>query len=346
MFIEKQLKSFSWADSTMSQLKARRLKACEQYLAGLPDINLFDANLTDLKAEELFELSWNIEESHETKLHRIEDMRNEVLSRFHQEIELLSPGEHELLVRLILFGGRIPLYRPENCFYAASLVRRLWASVNMNGQVPILRLPTPIFMNTLVILAKDAHKSFREIVNRTFDDIENCLYLYGILRIQEAVQIMDLSFQETEVFNQPEFYLRALKAEFDTFLHPEIGLCLVHPGLANPSGLIRSFKPFPFVEMKNGNFLPESYDALSNIEDPLFDRLLGLIQPLVRADLSAEEILEDLIVMVKQGAPVEALQEVLSARIITMLSSEMKYILSEMVRMIPRWASLGMGQVQ
>ena len=346
MFIEKRMKSFPWADSTMSQLKARRLKACERYLAGLPDVNLFDPDLTDLKAEELFERSWDFEENHETKLHSIEEMRNEVLSRFQQEIELLSPGEHDLLVRLILLGGRLPLYRPEIYHFAVSLIRRLWASIDSSGQIPVLRLPSPIFMNALLVLAKDEHKSAREKINLVFDDIENLLYLCGLLRIHEAIHILELSDPGTGESGKSRFYLRALKAEFDTFLHPEIDLCLIHPGMANPAEFVHYLQPFPFLHMESEGFLPETYDALSSIEDPLFDRLLGLIQHLIRTEQSAEEILEDLIIMVKQGAPFEALQEVLSARIISLLSPEMKYVLSEMVRTIPRWTSLGMGQVQ
>ena len=113
----------------MSVLRTRQLEACEKSLAGLPAYCLFDAACTDADAETFYKLSYFPREdasSREWTLHTVEQLRVRVLSSFAPELALLSPEEHDLLVRLVLFGGKLALHDWDELIPAASLVRRLW----------------------------------------------------------------------------------------------------------------------------------------------------------------------------------------------------------------------------
>ena len=108
---------YHWADKTMSVLRANQLEACEKDLAGLPFLCLFDGNCTDSDAESFYQMSYYPREDRGTRqvsLHTVEELRVRVLSGFAAELALLSPEEHDLLVRLVFFGGRLPLRKHEN----------------------------------------------------------------------------------------------------------------------------------------------------------------------------------------------------------------------------------------
>ena len=114
----------SWADKTMSVLRANQLEACEKDLAGLPCHCLFDADCTDADAEAFYQLSWFPREDRnrsDVVLHTVEQLRVRVLSSFAPELALLSPEEHDLMVRLVLFGGRLVLQDWEDLIPARSI---------------------------------------------------------------------------------------------------------------------------------------------------------------------------------------------------------------------------------
>ena len=69
-------------------------------------------------------------------------------------------------------------------------------------------------------------------------------------------------------------------------------------------------------------------------------------QEVTRPEASAEETVEDLILLAKQGAPVQEMREVLSSRIICLPTAEMVSVLTEFHDRVPKWFSLNMARVQ
>ena len=131
---------YHWADKTMSVLRANQLEACEKDLAGLPCRCLFDADCTDADAESFYQLSFFPREdrgSREIKLHTVEQLRVRVLSSFAPELALLSPEEHDLMVRMVLFGGKLALNDWEDLIPARAMVRRLWCRTSMDNGIRI-----------------------------------------------------------------------------------------------------------------------------------------------------------------------------------------------------------------
>ena len=335
-----------WADRTMSTLRANRLRACEKNLAGLPPICLFDPTCTDEDAELLYRMSWQREEEPFTELHTIKLLRQKTISSLPAELSLLTPEEHELMVRTVLLGGRLPLYNEDNYFPSCSLVRRLWGKVEKKGKLYVFSLSSEVCLASLLALASDEHRAVRTKIDEIFDNIDDSLYLSGALQVSTVLRDMLQSLEGTIPGIEPRLCLRSLKAGYDTMFSPEGTLMLFHPGLADPYLFFQEQKKITSWAGYSSETLTDAYNSLSEVEDPLYDRLLGLIRNLCRPEASADETLEDLIILAKQGASATDLREVLLSRIICLPSPEMLFILEEMVRRIPRWSSLRMGQVQ
>ena len=135
-----------------------------------------------------------------------------------------------------------------------------------------------------------------------------------------------------------------LKASFETVISPEGQLMLVHAGLAEPRSL-----PGSGIGLNPGlsrESMEDLYSSLMDLEDPLYDRMLSLIQDVIRPETSAEDAVEDLILLAKQGAPVEEMRQVLGEKIICLPTKEMLSALQALHDRIPRWFSLKMERVQ
>ena len=332
-----------WTDRTLSVLRTSRLEACEKELAGLGGFGLFDAETTDLDAERLFEESYYASEEKEPRLHSVEQMRMQVLSQFPAEMGLLSPEEYDLLLKMAIFGGEMPIYDWNDLPAALSLVRRMWCrAVPERGNW--LRMPRQICVAALLMLTSEEMKTVREIAGQITETVDNTLYLTGMM--PAAVVMNDIAFrmQGSLAADKPELYERMIRASFETVPDREGRLVLVHPGLADPRRLL-------WGGDKGGVGLNQEsmevlYGSMMDVEDPYYGQLLGQISGLTRAEIDAEETVEDLILLAKQGAPVPEMRDVLGTRLICLPTEEMVSTLSEMYDRVPRWFSLDMERLQ
>ena len=178
---------FHWADKTMSVLRADQLEACEKDLTGFPSFCLFDSSCNNTNIEQLYDISWYAAEDKasrlEPALHTAEELRVRVLSSFPAEIALLSPDEHELLIRLIVCSGQLSLPDWNDLIPARSLIRRLWCRGEWNNGTFVLHMPHQLCATALIMMAGDDHKSIRDIVDQVLENTDNTLYLAGIMQI-------------------------------------------------------------------------------------------------------------------------------------------------------------------
>ena len=332
-----------WPDRTLSILRARRLEACEREFEDLGGRGLFDAETTDLDAENLFDQSYGAEEEKPRRLHTIEEMRVAVLSQLPAEIGLLTEEEFNLVVKLALVGGEMPLTDWNDLLPARSLVRRLWCRTSPE-KGRWIRMPRQICVAALLMLASEEIKTVRETVTEITDRTDNTLYLAGAMPAEIVLKDMETRLRGTLAADKPALYLRMLKAGFECVPNRQGGLLLVHPGLAEPGSLLRGGRETGAgLDQRS---LQELYDSLMDVEDPLYNRMLSQIQELCRPEADPEETVEDLILLAKQDAPAEDMMEVLSSRLICLPTGEMASALRELHDRIPRWTTLNMERVQ
>ncbi|MGN0763752.1 MAG: hypothetical protein ACI4MK_10185, partial [Aristaeellaceae bacterium] len=141
MLRESNIQPLTWADKTMSVLRARQLEACEERLSALPDFGLF-SGCDDGRVEELYAASHEAQERPvPTRLHTVQSLRAQVLSRLPAEAALLTFEEHMLLERLLVLDGVCELMDWEETGAAESLVRRLWCTISREEERIFVHLP-------------------------------------------------------------------------------------------------------------------------------------------------------------------------------------------------------------
>ncbi len=332
-----------WTDRTLTVMRASRLEACEKELAGLGGLGLFDAETTDADAERLFGQSYYAEEEKEPRLHTVEELRVRVLSRLPAEMGLLSPEEYELTVKMALFGGELPLFDWNDLLPACSLIRRMWCRARPERGNWIC-MPRQICVATLLMLGSEEVRNVHETAQEILDTVDNTLYLLGMMPAETVMKDMAFRLQGSLAADKPDLYMRMLKASFETLPGREGRLLLVHQGLADPFALTGR-ETAGGTGMDQGT-LTELYDSLTEVEDPLYDRMLGLISGLSRPEMQAEDTVEDLILLAKQGAPIGEMRKVLASRIICMPTEEMNSALQALHDRVPRWFTLNMERVQ
>ncbi len=348
MFIENKLRSVPWADRTLTVLTRNRLRACEKELAGLPQRHLFDEKCTDRDAENFYLSSWYAQEEGRLKLHTLAEMRMRVLEWLPVELCLLSQEEHELVVRAFLGGGRLPLINAGSLPPAVSLVKRLWGRLDCSGHTRVLELPSQVCMAILLTMTNDDFPPARSACADVYDTVDNTLYLSGILPLDTVIGEMGDALAHTLAGESPWLYERALKAGFETFTDREGKQYLIHPGLSDPQLLLdRRAASASFGSAgRNAALLTDTYETLSAMEDPLYDRLLSQLQGLTRPETSGEETVEDIILLAKQGAEPRDMLEAVSSQLVCLPTREIRDTLQEMAGRIPRWDSLNASRIQ
>ena len=348
MLRQTNTRSLHWADKTMSVLRADQLEACEKDLAGLPSRCLFEPECSTVDAEKLYEMSFFADEDRKSSghalrpaLHTVEQMRNRVLHTFVQECALLSVEEHDLLVRAVLFGGRTPLTDWNELIPARALVRRLWCRVEGLGENAALIMPHQLCSSALLLLAGDSHKAVRNIIEQVHDSIENTLYLLGAARAAGPARHLAALLKGTCAEGHPELINRFLLAGYDYVWDRDGSLLLIHPGLADPEKMMGITN----TEM-NPEALSKASDSISDLESPLYERMLGLLIDVTRPEITPEDAVEDLIILAKQEVPWNDMVEVLSSLLICRPTPEMRAALKELSDRVPRWLSLSTSRVQ
>jgi len=341
---------FHWADKTMSVLRTSQLEACEKSLAGLPCRCLFDSDCTDTDAEVFYQLSFYPREdrsSGEWTLHTVEQLRIRVLSSFAPELALLSPEEHDLLVRLVLFGGKMVLRDWEDLIPASSLVRRLWCRLESNDGIRRLVMPHQLCASALLLLAGEGHKTIRDAVEQVQDNIDNSLYLMGMTGAQAPMLHLQTLLKDTYAENRPDLIERFMFSAFDYVFDDSGRLILIHPGLADPRAMLR-FMPAASsaCDEMSAAALREASDSIGDLENPLYEQMLFSIADAVRPEITPEDAVEDLIILAKQDVPYNDMKEVLSSLLVSLPTKDMLKALEDLSNRIPRWIWFSSSRVQ
>lgn len=353
MFRQGNTSPFHWADKTMSVLRADQLEACEKELSGLPAVCLFDAHCKDEHAEKLYDLSYYSDEDRSSgmppSLHTVDGLRVRVLSSFAAESALIPSDEHDILIRLMLFGGHYALQDWEELIPARSLIRRLWCRGEWKDGRLVLHMPHQLCATSLLMLAADDHRKIREIVEQVMDRIDNTLYLTGVMHASAPINHLHSLLKGTCAENRDDLAERMLRAAFDYVYDREGRLTLIHPGLADPDRLISQLYNTSgnssFHDM-GGDMLSGASSAVMDLESPLYENMLSALADSVRPELTPEDAVEDLIILAKQGVSAADMKEVLSSMLVSIPTNDMLKSLENISMQTPRWLFFSSSRVQ
>ena len=329
MLRQTNTRSLHWADKTMSVLRADQLEACEKDLAGLPSRCLFEPDCSDVDAEKLYDISFFAEEDRKSAgravhpvLHTVEELRNRVLHSFAQE-------------------ARTPLNDWNELIPARGLVRRLWCRVENVGSNAVLILPSQLCATVLMLLAGDSHRDVRTIVEQVHERIDNTLYLLGAVQASGPARDMLALLKGTFAENRPDLVDRFLISGYDYVYNHSGSLLLIHPGLADPERMM----DISYAEM-DPEALSKASESINDLESPLYEQMLSVLQGATRPEITPEDAVEDLIILAKQEVPWKDMLEVLSSLLICQPTLEMRSALKDLCDRVPRWLDLSTSQVQ
>ena len=140
---------------------------------------------------------------------------------------------------------------------------------------------------------------------------------------------------------------RYLQCAYDFIYDREGDMILLHPGLAEPERLLSALPTSPTAPVElDEDTIRGAMEGLMPEERPLFGRLYGLLAGATRPEISVEEAVEDLRMLVKQGVPLDVLQEVLSSMLTILPTRQMRQAVTELHMLTPRWGSLQMNRLQ
>ena len=341
MLRESRNSSLHWADKTWSVLHARQLEASEDKLYDWPVYNLFE-NCDDLHAESLWEISFMREERPLiSALHTCQELRDQVLQLLPDEAVLLSPDELKLVERMVFGDGTAELLVLEDSVAAEPLIRRLWCSMEWADEDrAYLHMPQALVTRLQPVMSSPRFEDQVASIFALGATIHAILYLDGGLAACDVLPQLRSSLPDR--LSAESFAVlsrRWLKTSFD-YIWRNRQMILIHPGLAEADSLVLQQGQPDLGQLSPEKVLGAAQGLLPE-ENPLFDQLTRLITNAVRPELTPEEAAADLMILAKQGVPIQAMREVLATLLTVQPTPAMLDTVAQLSMQIPRWPGFG-----
>lgn len=346
MLRESNMQTLTWADKTMSVLRARQLEACEHRLSRLPGFGLF-SGATDANVEKLYAITYAAQEKpRQVELHTVKSLKSQVLSSLPEETAMLSFEEHMLLDRLLALNGEAELMDWEETSAAEGLARRLWCTVARDGDRIRVTLAQELITPLMLIVSSKGHEEFRDKLARYDATIRALLYIGGLLHYHEPLQRLMNDVLTGVPGVSATLALRFLRSEYDYAYDHRGDMLLLHPGLAEPERMLRHFRPAGGRLDLDEATMQGAMTGIFPEERPLFDMMFGLLYGAVRPEITEEEAVEDLRMLAKQGVSLEEMNEVLASLLTIHPTPAMLEGVKQLYQRTPRWGVLRAAMVQ
>ncbi len=347
MLRETNLQPLHWADKTMSMLQRDQLEACEKRLATLPSRSIFEMD-DDTYTEEVWAASYDAQEHPlQNELHTVQGLRARVLSNLSAEAALLSIDEHMLLERMLSLGGTAELIDWEEVSAAESLVKRMWCTISRKDGVIHVHLPKLLVTPLTLTIGTRQHQELRERLITLDTIVRAMLCIGGVLHYRTPlIHLLTDVLRDTYACDM-SLALRCIRASFDYTYDRKGDLILLHPGLADPERLMTKHPPMNDAPLlMDEETMTIAVWGMLPQERPLAEALLCQIAGAVRPELTEQGAVEDLLILAKQGVPVETMQEVLGTLLMVQPTPEMRRAVAAMHANTPRWGVMRTDLVQ
>lgn len=347
MLRESNVQTLTWADKTMSVLRARQLEACESRLSSLPDFGLF-SGCDDARVETLWACSFDAQEHpRQTVLHTTRMLQAQVLTALPAEAALLSIEEHMLLDRLLALDGEAELMDWEETSAAEALVRRLWCTIRRREDRIFLLLPRELMTPLRLIVSSKAHEDIRDRLCRYDSIIRALLYIGGLLHAGEPLSHLMTDVVQGTYANNAALAMRYLRTSYDYTYDDQGEMLLLHPGLAEPERMAAQLIIHPNMQLRlDEETMVGAMSGLFPEERAMYDAMYGLLLGAVRPEITVEEAVEDLRMLAKQGVSLEEMNDVLSTLLSVQPTRAMYSGVKQLYLLTPRWGCMRTEAVQ
>jgi len=329
-----------WSGRTLSALRARRW---EERVAQLGKVR--NGALLGLTAQELrfrIEESWQAVPRKTARARQQEEAFQVVLKALPRQADCLAISEHSLLERLLMQCGCAELEDLEELEAALALRHRLWVDVGyLQGRV-VARLDSRLAQPLREAMDRPAHNGLRMRLFSVHATLSGLLYIAGALDDSAPQrlfmeQVMQSDPQDEEAAHMARHYLWAA---YDCVDYPQ-GVLLVHAALADPSPLAYGWDPPPEAPPLDAAQLLGGMQGVLPVEKALDDALIRQLRHALRPSQDAKLCVQELRLLAKQGAPLEALHHVLAPSLCVLETPAIRHAVRALWQGAPRWEGCG-----
>ncbi len=331
----------SWHDRTDGRMQAARWEACLEGLGeDAPCAGVIDAWPIDQLSDLIVDGWVTVTRAPSDYLLR-RAARKAVMASLRDDVDCLALEEHSLVERMLIDEGRAFLGTVSEFEAAYTLRLRLWCDVGVYQGRPCACLDAKLMEALPGLMMRQEHAQVRSRLSIYDGMIRGLLYFSGFLddRLPRQRFVQEV-LQKEETQETLRLALNYLEASFDC---RAIGGCnlLLHESLAVPETLIGSMAAYcdmmqPYVTVSQ---LAGSINGLLPEESVLDEKLRRALAGALRPEYSLDDVANDLRMLVKQGAPFDALKDVMAGMLCVLPTGHMENVLREMSLQTPRWIS-------
>ena len=336
MFRTQRTADADWSARTLSALRARRW---EERVARLGQVR--NGALLGLTAQELrarIEESWQAVPHKAARARQQQEALNVVLKGLPRQADCLAISEHSLLERLLLQCGCAELEDLEELEAALALRHRLWVDVGFLQGCVVARLDSRLAQPLREAIDRPAHNAARMRLFSVHATLSGLLYIAGALddRAPQRLfmeQVMQADPQDEDAAHLARQYLWAA---YDCVDYPR-GVLLVHAALADPSPFAYGWGMPPEAPPLDAAQLLGGMQGALPIEKGLDAALISQLKHALRPSQDVELCVQELRLLAKQGAPLEALHHVLAPSLCVLETPAMRQAVRMLWQAAPRW---------
>ena len=272
-------------------------------------------------------------------------VRRTVRDSLARELPLISVREEMLLQRMMIFGGSSPVFEQEEYAPALSLIRRLWCTARQpEGGGVLLTVPTQLSSRMARIMQRPDYQQSRQKMFTLTATLHSLLYLDGFFFAQAlsdqfpGAKLPDSSPLDALYLN------RFLMSEFDYVWNAQREMILVHPGLSRPEEIISPMSGTSYQEPHfSHQMILDGMREMLEEERPAVEALRAELEGALQPQYPADETVNDLKLLAKQGASVEDLQTVLSEKMATVFHPGILSALRRLHSEVVPWPGVSHG---
>ena len=335
MFRQEEVFLGGWHEKTIEAMQRRRFKTMVEQLPPLGGQRL--QSLSHSALARRIEASWQNVERKPLLSQQLTMAKRSILESVERHADCLSRDEHDLLERALILGGCAQIEDIAELEAAKALSLRLWGCIGIISGKPYLELEREIMQPAAQAIARAEHERVRQRFEEFSAYLSEMLYRCGALddRLPQQVILRDVLGGQRLTQNDRLLARRYLWSSCDCVDYGN-GVMLLHPALAEPSRLIEHGR------RKSGEIHQSSenlwlYADILPEEVPLQEALERSIADALRTGKKAQDVARDLRFLCKQGAPMDALEDVLQSSLIVLVTQPMREALNNMYVMTPKW---------
>ena len=325
-------------ECTMSQMKQSEIRNLKHQLSQMSGVSIY-GHASAQQWTRAYQLSYDMMEAPDKPWPALKTLRTSVRKRLTRELPLITEREEALLKRIILFGGTTPLFSDDELGAAESLIRRLWCSCVLRDDGKMYLHIADTLMNPLFkCMSDEKYPETRIRIYTLSATLHSMLYLHGMMYADPAVQhLKGQLLLEDDAVSLRMLY-RFLRAEFDYCLDGQGNLVLIHPGVMQPKKMLAAISNAQYQaqdyarEMIIGGMGEELHEEMA-ATDILRSELSQALQP----GYNPMSMVDDLKILVKQGATHEQLTELVRDKLATQMNDRLENALRKVEMDTVRW---------